>query len=505
MGSDETDAVDAQYDHEQLWGHPKALWLLFVTEMWERFSYYGMRALLIFYMTKNFLFSDDKSYAIYGSYTALVYLMPVFGGIVADRILGYRKSVIVGATLMALGHFAMAFQEVGILYLALALLIVGNGFFKPNMSTIIGCLYAPGDERRDSAYTIFYMGVNLGALLAPIGCGLVGAYFGLHWGFTLAGIGMVFGLVVFLVTQHRLRGIADPPDPEKLRRPVVAGLNREWLVYGGGVLAVAAMWKLIQLPDLVGWTLLIFGGGVFVYVFALSVFRYGAVERHRLWVALVLTGFGIVFWAFFEQAGSSLNLFADRNVDKVVLGGEVPAAVMQAINPAFILIFGAPLAWLWLTLGRRHMNPAAPLKFGLGILQLGLGFGALYYGASISQDDGVVALFWLVLGYLLHTTGELFLSPVGLSMISKLSPPKMGAMMMGVWYLSSSFAQYAAGFIARLTSVSGEGVSPESVDPTATVMVYGNVFGGIALTALVVGAFLVLISPLIKKGMHGVV
>ena len=500
----ETPPAGDKYDHEELWGHPKALWLLFVTEMWERFSYYGMRALLIFYMTKNFLFSDDKSYAIYGSYTALVYLAPVFGGIVADRILGYRKAVTVGATFMALGHFAMAFQKVDVLYLALALLIVGNGFFKPNMSTIIGQLYAPGDERRDSAYTIFYMGVNLGALLAPIGCGLVGQVFGLHWGFTLAGIGMVFGLVVFLVTQHRLKGIADPPEPEKLRRSVFAGVNREWLVYGGGALAVALIWKLIQLPDLVGWTLLVLGGGIFVYVFALSIFRHGRIERHRLWVAIILTGFGIVFWAFFEQAGSSLNLFADRNVDKVVFGWELPAAVMQAINPAFILIFGAPLAWLWLFLGRRHKNPSAPLKFGLGILQLGLGFGALYYGASISQDDGIVALFWLTLGYLLHTTGELFLSPVGLSMISKLAPEKMGAMMMGVWYLSSSFAQYAAGFIAQLTSVSGEGVSPESLDPVDTVMVYGNVFGGIALTAFAVGAILVLISPLIKKGMHGV-
>jgi POT family proton-dependent oligopeptide transporter len=496
--------TDPNLIHEELWGHPKALWLLFVTEMWERFSYYGMRALLIFYMTQNFLFGDDKSYAIYGSYTSLVYLAPVFGGIVADRILGHRKAVTIGAIFMAAGHFCMAVQTTPVFYLALALLIVGNGFFKPNMSTIIGKLYAPGDERRDSAYTIFYMGVNVGALLSPIGCGLVGAYFGLHWGFTLAGVGMVLGLLVFLRTQDRLKGIADPPQPDTINKPVMVGLSREQWVYIGGLVAVGLMWLLIQAPGLVGWTLLILGGGIFVYVLVYSFVKCESIARHRLWVALIMTGFGIIFWAFFEQAGSSLNLFADRNVNKFIGSWEMPATLLQSVNPIFIVIFGAPLAWLWLALGRRHRNPSTPIKFGLGILQLGLGFAALYYGASISQEDGIVALSWLILGYLLHTTGELFLSPVGLSMISKLAPANMGAMMMGVWYLSSAFAQYAAGFIAQLTSVSGEGLGSEALNPIDTVMVYGNVFGGIAVTACGVGAFLVLISPLIRKGMHGV-
>ncbi len=495
---------DGQYDFPQLWGHPRVLWMLFITEMWERFSYYGMRALLVFYMTKNFLFGDDQAMLIYGSYTSLVYLTPVIGGIIADRILGYRKAVTIGALLMALGHFAMAIESISVFYLALALLIVGNGFFKPNMSTIIGKLYAPGDERRDSAYTIFYMGVNVGALLAPIGCGLVGAKFGLHWGFTLAGFGMIFGLIVFLMTQHQLRGIADPPRNDALRDPVSAGFNREWLVYIGAALAVAGMWKLVQFNTLVGWLLVIVGGGFFVYVFVYGLFSGSNVVRNRLWVALLLTSFGIVFWAFFEQAGSSLNLFADRNVDKVVFGWEVPAALMQSINPIFIVLFGAPIAWLWLALGRRHMSPSTPLKFGLGIVQLGLGFAALYYGASISQSDGIVGLSWLVLGYLLHTTGELFISPVGLSMMSKLAPAKMGAMMMGVWYLSSAFAQYAAGMIAALMSVREEGVAAETLNPVDTVMVYGDVFRGIAIVAVGVGVFLAIASPLIRKGMHGV-
>lgn len=485
-------------------GHPKELWILFIVEMWERFSYYGMRSLLIFYMTKNFLFGDEKSYAIYGSYTALVYLTPVFGGIVADRLLGYRKAVTIGALFMAAGHFCMAIRTVPVFYLALSLLIIGNGFFKPNMSTVVGKLYKEGDPRRDGGYTIFYMGVNVGAALAPIGCGLVGSHFGLHWGFTLAGFGMLTGLFIFLSGQKRLRGIADPPDAESLKRPIVPAITKERLIYICGFLTVLLTWKLIQYPDLVGWLLTILGGGMFAGVLAYS-FTRESISRDRLWVALGLTAVSIVFWAFFEQAGSSLNLFADRNVNKFVLGLEVPAPVMQAINPIFIILLGPLFAWLWVALDRRKLNPSIPLKFGLGIVQLGLGFVALFYGAYISQTDGIVGLYWLVLGYLLHTTGELCLSPVGLSMISKLAPPKMGAMMMGMWYLAIAFAQYAAGLIAQLTGVRGEDVQATAAfTPVDTVMVYGNVFGKIAIVALIVGILVSLFSPLINRGTHGV-
>ncbi|MDH3217752.1 MAG: peptide MFS transporter [Candidatus Krumholzibacteria bacterium] len=485
-------------------GHPKEIWILFIVEMWERFSYYGMRSLLIFYMTKTFLFGDDKSYAIYGSYTALVYLTPVFGGIVADRLLGYRKAVTVGALLMAMGHFCMAIQTTPVFYLALSLLIIGNGFFKPNMSTVVGKLYKEGDPRRDGGYTIFYMGVNVGAALAPIACGLVGDRFGLHWGFTLAGFGMVTGLLVFLSAQKRFAAIADPPNPESLKRTVMPLVSKETLIYIGGAVAVALTWKLIQLPELVGWMLIILGGGMFAGVLAYSLTREH-ISRDRLWVALGLTAVAVVFWAFFEQAGSSMNLFADRNVNKVVLGFEVPAPVMQSINPIFIILLGPLFAWLWVALDARKLNPSIPLKFGLGIIQLGLGFIALYYGASISQEDGTVALYWLVLGYLLHTTGELCLSPVGLSMISKLAPPNMGAMMMGMWYLSIAFAQYAAGLIAQLTGVSGEEVGATAeFSAVDTVMVYGNVFGKIAIVAVVVGILTSLFAPLINKGTHGV-
>jgi len=485
-------------------GQPKELWILFIVEMWERFSYYGMRSLLIFYTTKNLLFGDEKSYAIYGAYASLVYLTPVFGGIVADRIIGYRKGITIGALLMALGHFCMAVEKEPFFYLALALLIIGNGFFKPNMSTIVGKLYGPNDPRRDGGYTIFYMGVNVGAAISPIACGIVGEKFGLNWGFTLAGFGMVTGLLIFLAAQKKFAHIADPPDPAALKRQILPGINKEMLVYIGAAIAIALMWKLIQMTGLVGWILIIFGGGMFVAMFLYSL-KQEAVGRHRMWVALGLTALGIVFWSFFEQAGSSLNLFADRNVDKVVMGMEIPAPVMQSINPIFIILLGPIFAWMWVALDLRKLNPSIPLKFGLGILQLGLGFVALFYGAYISRVTGEVPLFWLVLGYLLHTTGELCLSPVGLSMISKLAPAKMGAMMMGIWYLSSAFAQYAAGMIAQLTGITGEGpdVAGE-FNPVDTVMVYGDVFGKIAIVALAVGLLTVVLSPMINKGTHGV-
>jgi len=483
-------------------GHPRGLYVLFFSEMWERFSYYGMRALLIFYMTQTFRFGDELSYTVYGAYTALVYLTPVFGGLIADRVLGYRRAVIVGSLLMAAGQFCLAIESVPVFYFALSLLIVGNGFFKANISTIVGKLYAAGDARRDAGFTIFYMGINVGAGLAPVVCGWVGETYGWRWGFVLAGVGMVAGLVNFLWGQARFRERADaggPLDPANLAAPA---RSREVAVYAGVVVAVGAACALMNFPEFVGYLFLFSAIPILAYLVGYSFTKCEPVARHRLWVALTLTAVSVVFWAFFEQAGSSLNLFTDRNVDREVLGLVVPAAVFQAVNPLFILIFGPLFAALWVALGAR--NPTIPLKFGLGILQLGLGYVALFYGAWISRDHGSVALVWLVLGYLFHTTGELCLSPVGLSMITKLSPPRMTGMMMGVWFLSISFAQYVAGLLARLTSVAEEGGAAGAIDPVATVMVYGGLFGQLALIALAVGAITMLLAPLVNRGTHGI-
>ena len=498
-----------------LTGHPQGLYVLFFAEMWERFSYYGMRALLILFMTKQLLYTDQFSTEIYGAYTALVYATPVFGGMLADRLLGFRKAVILGGVLMALGHFAMAFVDLAgnggaevsdkyTLYLALALLIVGNGFFKPNISSLVGKLYKEGDAKRDVGFTIFYMGINLGAFLSPIICGYVGETIGWHWGFGLAGIGMVLGLVNFILGQHRFAGHADPPDMEYLKKPVFAGINREWVTYIGAIVAVGVAWVLVGRFGIIGGLLNGFGVIVVASILYYCIKRCDRVERDRLFVALLITSFSVVFWAFFEQAGSSINLFTDRNVDRNLFGMEIPASVYQAANAFFIVTLGPLFSWLWIRLDTSNRQPSIPLKFGLGIIQLGLGFGALYMGAVTSQESGMVAMSWLILGYLLHTTGELCLSPVGLSAITKLSPTKIVGLMMGVWFLATAYAQYVGAVIAKTMSINTEGGDASEVPPTESVMVYGEVFGKIALVAIGIGLAIAIFSPLIRRLCHGV-
>jgi POT family proton-dependent oligopeptide transporter len=478
---------------------PKALRVLFFAETWERFSYYGMRALLVYYMTKHFRFSDDAAYVVYGAYTALVYTTPVIGGMLADRLLGGRKAVVFGGILMALGHFAMAFDA--LFYLALALLICGNGFFKPNISAIVGRVYSDDDHKRDRAFLIFYMGINLGGMAAGV-CGDLGERYGWHVGFGLAGVGMLIGLGVFVWGQRFIQRAAEPPDPVKLRQPLLLGLSREWLIYLGTFGAVGLAWLLVQQGAILGSLLLLVGlvtlAGLLYYLVA----RTEPAERGPMFVALVLIIFSAVFWAFFEQAGSSMALFTDRNVDRVILGVTIKGSVFASVNSAFVLLFSPFFMWLWRKLGR--FEPTTPLKFGLGTLQLGLGFGALWLGAVSSQSSGIVPLVWLLLGIALQTTGELCLSPVGLSMITKLSPERIVGVMMGAWFLASAEAQYVASVIARLTRVQGAEQAAGAVPPAATVMVYGSVFGGIALTALVIGIFMCAVSPLLARRMGGV-
>ena len=484
--------------------HPRVLAYLLFTETWERFSFYGMKALLVFYLTKAFLFSDQAAYAIYGSYTALVYATPVLGGLLADRLLGFRKAVLIGGVMMALGHLAMAVQNLQVFYLALALLICGNGFFKPNISSLVGRLYETDDPRRDSAFTIFYMGINLGAFLAPIACGYLGERLGWHWGFGLAGIGMLLGLLVFLRAQPLLRGLAEPP-PRPGGRSAFAGLSLHVWVYVGTVLAVVVAWQLVQHGALVGSMLIVFGAAVFLGLCVYLSRMPDPIARDRLGVALLLTLISIVFWAFFEQTGTSMSLFTDRNVDRSLFGALIPASQFQSVDGLFILLMAPAFSWLWLYLARRRLEPNTPLKFALGIIQLGLGFAALYIGAKTSRATGVVPMFWLILCYFLHATGELCLSPIGLSMITKLAPKGVTGILMGTWFLAYSFAQYVASLIAQLTGVKANGAAIASLPKASdTVMVYGTVFGSIGWVALGVGALLVVVSPFIARRLHGV-
>lgn len=798
-----------------LFGHPTGLFTLFFAEMWERFSYYGMRALLLFYMVKGFLgYGDRDGYAVYGAYTALVYMTPFFGGMLADRLLGARRAVVLGGLLMAAGHLMMTVENHVAFFTALALLICGNGFFKPNISTIVGSLYPQGSPKRDGGFTIFYMGINLGAAMSPLLCGYIGETYGWHYGFGLATIGMLTGVAVF-VNWLPPEKAGDPPDWERLRaRPVlisqllimgaaitaavglfvyhpenpfvigihilvgisllaagviacvalkngVGGLiNIEWGVYLGAILLIpvfvllvsgfspltkdkrpvtlvpasvinqlsadelmyaqlkktrkavessnearidrdaaalerlqkngdlqdqqyAAFREVVKLAKAKEWAkaqamveglsademmqaqrkklreaiesrneaaidrladelerlqekndlqdrqyarlreilklakgqewekaqakveqsrglfprarmkniaavflgemskpagLILLASGLLAIVYlGIETFRLDKVHRERMFVVLILTFFSMLFWAFFEQAGSSVNNFTDRNVDRVFerdeitaddvgktikiqptqeqlgyhngdqlftndvldklrdqqkeekkdpdfviewtvakdnldMGGmgiakrtqEIPASTLQSINPIYILILGLPFTVLWAVLSKLRLEPSTPVKFALGLLQLGLGFGAFWYGAQAADERGMVALGWLLLGYLLHTTGELCLSPVGLSMVTKLSPRRLVSTVMGVWFLATAFSQLLAAIIAQFTGVVEENSAGENVIPVPkeTVDVYGDVFGTIAISAMVSALICLVLAPLLTRWMH---
>lgn len=502
----------------KFFGHPQGLFVCFFTELWERFSFYGMRALLIFYLTEHFLFSDDKAFMIYGAYSALVYVTPVIGGILADRYLGSRKAVTFGALLLVAGHFGMAIEgpaaSIGntgisrdplylqIFYLSLALIITGVGFLKANISTIVGSLYHDNDKRRDSGFTIFYMGINIGAFLSSILCGWLGQTYGWAYGFGLAGIGMLLGLAVFLRGQSHLAGLAEPPSTTLLKEKILFGINREMVIYCGAIIGVLFIWQLIQHQALVGKSLLGFGGLAVIVVVAYSFLKCDRIERHRMFVASSLILFSVLFWALFEQAGSSLNLFADRSVDRIVAGYEVPASVFQSLNAFFIFLLAPVFSMLWVWLATRGWEPSIPVKFSLAILQVGLGFLVLVFGSRMSADGAPTSLIWLVLIYLFHTTGELCLSPVGLSMITKLSVARVVGMMMGVWFLASAGANYIAGQIARLTGSTSD--SGAVIDPAVALARTLDVYTQVGWFAIGVAAFLLVISPILRRGMHGV-
>jgi POT family proton-dependent oligopeptide transporter len=718
---------ESTVQRETLLGHPVGVFTLFFAEMWERFSYYGMRALLLFYMIKGFLkYGDSQAYTVYGAYTALVYMTPFFGGMIADRILGQRRAVVLGGLLMAAGHLMMTIENTIAFYMALGMLIVGNGFFKPNISTIVGKLYPAGSPRRDGGFTIFYMGVNLGAAIAPLLCGYIGETYGWHRGFGLATIGMLTGVAVFVapsvIGQLMMAAVAliaaanifvaplyvsddsplrnylslgvlaclivagvialgrmgrereidselsrlllrimimataiaaafglykfgpdnvysqsisyfvaialliaaviawialgrgglpaaagAPRDEAALHRRV-AGIPAEWLAYLGAVVSVPVLAMFVSgfaplnqgraltiVPDSfiesvkqqgpagevaavvleetskpAGLMLFLAGLGALAYV-GFETIKLEQIARHRNYVILILMFFSMFFWACFEQAGSSVNNFTDRNVNRVIghertiadndIGStitiqptqeqlgysngdrvftidqldslrashadnpqftidwsvspdnvgmrladrnqEIPASWFQSINPVYILIFGLIFTALWGLLGKRGLEPSTPVKFSLGLLQLGLGFGAFWYGAQSADDRGMVALVWLFLGYLFQTTGELCISPVGLSMVTKLSPAFLVSTMMGMWMLAMAFSQFLAAIIAQFTGIKHGAEEAASIPvPKDTVNIYGDVFGQIAIAAVTAAAICFALSFLLTKWMH---
>ena len=481
-------------------GHPKGLFVCFATEMWERFSYYGMRALLILYLTKHWEFTDATSYLIYGAYTSLVYIMPVFGGMLADQILGSKKAVTYGAILLVFGHLGMTVESnEQIFYLSLALIVSGVGFLKPNISTMVGALYEEGDPRRDSGFTIFYMGINIGAFTATLLCGYLGEQVGWAYGFGAAGIGMLFGLIIFLWGQKYLEGLAEPPSNKYLQK--MNGISYESWAYISGIFMVLVTWFLVQNSQLVGQLLGGFGA-IFIGAWLLyALFRCDPDERDRLIVVGILILFSLIFWALFEQAGSSLNILTDRGVNRVIFGWEVPASMFQSLNAGFIFTIAPLFAMLWIALAKRNMEPSTPIKFSIGIILVGLGFLALVYGMR-SSEGLQTGVFWIILIYLLHTLGELCLSPVGLSSVTKLSPQRIVGFMMGMWFFASAAGNYVAGLIARATASDSSGVSNDVFDLTQKQS-FMDVYTDVGLMAIGCGIFLVILTPILKKLMHG--
>jgi proton-dependent oligopeptide transporter, POT family len=448
--------------------HPKGLYVLFFTEMWERFSYYGMRGLLILYLTKAVIegglgFNDKSAGLIYGIYTGLVYLTPVIGGWIADRFIGQRKAILIGGLLMALGQFLLASQlNLFVFYLGLAGLIIGNGFFKPNISTLVGRLYKQGDSRRDSAFTIFYMGINLGAFLAPLICGYFAedlfskkiiqpdgtikiVEYAFQYGFLAAGIGMVLGQLIFNLLAPKYLGDIGCQPAHKLE---------------GNTIENKPLSK---------------------------------AEKDRVTVILVLACFMVFFWAGFEQAGSSMSLYTDRYINRVVGGWEIPTSWFQSVNPLFIVLLAPIFTFLWTRLGNRGKEPSVTVKMGLGMVLLGLGFllmvgAVIQRGGDNAPDIYKASLLWLLGAYLIHTMGELCLSPVGLSMVTKLAPVKLASLLMGVWFLSSFVANFLSGFLVQFFEQFGA----------------QTIFGLIALFVIVLGFILIFLNPYLKKLMHGI-
>lgn len=498
-------------NQNDFFGHPKALFILFFTEMWERFSFYGMKALLIFYLTKYYLFSDDAGNLLIGSYAALVYAMPVVGGFIADKYLGFRKAIVFGGILLVLGHLGMAYEgnattksltgeilrddfALQIFYLSLSFIVMGVGFLKANISSLVGELYSEGDKRRDSGFTIFYMGINLGSFLATLICVWLGEVYGWSYGFAAAGVGMFLGLITFISGKKLLLGKGESKTPEFLANKTL-GLKNEWLIYAGSVLSIALVWQMVQRHSVVQNLLIVAGAISVVYILYYAITQLDKIARERLLALTVLIIFTVVFWALFEQAYTSLNLFADRILDR----GNIPAGNFLSLNALFIVLFAPVFAWLWIKLGKY--NPNTAIKFAFALLLVGLGFGSLVLGINLSEM-GKVGVFWLVLTYFLHTCAELCLSPVGLSAVTKLSPVKIVGFMMGVWFLATASSEFIASILANIASVdTTDGVAP---DLNLAKQSYLKLFEYLFYTGIGFGFLLLLLSKPINTLMHGV-
>lgn len=481
---------------------PKQLYLLFFAEMWERFSFYGMKALLIAYMVSELNYDDPKAYAILGSYAALVYTMPMFGGFMADKFIGYQRSVMFGGILMTLGHFILAVPADWSFFYGMAFIICGNGFFKPNISSLVGTLYGENDPRRDSGFSIFYMGINIGAALGGFLCAYVAKEFNWHYGFGLAGIFMAIGFIVFVYGKKMLGEKGLPPDPEVLKKPVFAFLKPEHLIYGGTLLIIPLVVTLFHQYHMMDY--IMFGLGIVALIYVLSVgMKMEKVPKLKLFAALIMIIFSIVFWAIYEQNAGSMNLLAERNSQMELFGIDLPELSMNNfLPPGWVIILTLIVAPLWPWLNKRGKEPSTPLKFALSFIFLGIGFYVFYLGCYANLDTGIVPLWPFVWGYCFIILGELCLSPIGLSMVTKLSPAKMVSLMMGIWFFASAIGEFLAGKIGSLMSVPEEILKKN--DPVLSLPYYADVIQKIGIASVVIGVLLFFTVPFLKRWMGNV-
>lgn len=494
-------------------GHPKGLMTLFFSEMWERVCYYGMRVLLTLYLVKSLMKGDAEASLIYGAYTGLVYAAPILGGYMADKFLGYRASVLLGALLMAFGEllivgsalkFNFLVNPEEYLLIGMGVLILGNGYFKANISTIVGKLYKEGDPRRDSGFTIFYIGINIGALISTTLVAWVGETYGFEYGFGLAGIGMLLGLLIFFFGKNNYAA-AEGLDITEEGKQKVFGISKAAAMFLGSLLLIPIAYFLIKNNDWLGYIFI----GLSLYMFYVLINagkKADLREKTNVWkdrmiAFIIFFLINVTFWACFEQAGTSLTLFADRNIDRHIFGWEMPASMTQFFNPFFIIVFGSIFSVMWIKLSKIGKNPSIPLKFAFGIIQLALGFLVTKVGLQFVNDAYQVPLLTLVFLYLLHTTGELFLSPIGLSMVTKLAPKEVAGTAMGAWFLSNAVANYTAGQIATLTGGHG---GEEKLSAAEGLAKYIDVFSTIGFVLLAIAVIIILLNKPIKKLMHGV-
>lgn len=474
------------------YSQPKGLYPLFFTELWERFGFYMVQTILVLYLSQKLGLSDNHSFLLYGAFSSMMYLTPVLGGYLAGQFMGYRQAIILGSFLLILGYFLMAIPSKQALFLGMSLVILGNGFFKPNVSSIVGELYSREDSRRDGGFTIFYMGINIGGLLPPLFAGLLVERFGWGWGFSSAAFGLVIGLLIFLVCKKFLQGKGDIPHSSPLHQGAKAKMIFYSLLFIGMLILTGLFYYLFYIPKMTGAVLIAATLGCVATLLSM-VLKEPREQKRKLFACLILIVISIGFWAVYNQMFTSLMLFADRNMGKQWLGFTIDAEFTQFFNPFFIILFSPFLGKLWVWLDGRGKNPSTPAKFTYGLLFTAISFFFLAAGTKFFNVQGVSSPWWLVGAYLLQTIGELTLSPVGLSMVTRLAPPHLVGIMMGIWFLTQSTAFAIGGILATWSSV------PKDALITQASAIYSSAFWYYGLLTLVLSAISFLLIPHVKR------